>query len=401
MVCDEGKTKPAVSQLLRIVMEPKLRCMLAVVVSPLMLIGIGGVHGEVSTTRSESFRVASDMHTLSLRRSSRDAPSLERISTVASSDTPEARSAPKERPETESAPPPTDDARNDGNQETDLPQSRMLVKNGRVMLRCERSRRSVQAVVAAVNRVVQKYNGYVEQTSQNTLRVGCYHTYCGSAQRADDEASHNKNVTTDEKEEAKERQRLLDGEQLEVSMRIRIPVDRFESLYEACKNIERSSVTSEGYDVEDITARYVDAAARVSALQATHDQLLAIMKRADAVSDVLKVQTQLGKVNQELESYKQQTRWFRQESSMSKLFLTIKESEPSFEGQRSAKHVSRPWKAFEQGVAFWKETFALLVDGSVYVCIFGFPLVCIGGCLIALGKMLEKPIGALGRQCTD
>jgi hypothetical protein len=42
----------------------------------------------------------------------------------------------------------------------------------------------------------------------------------------------------------------------------------------------------------DVTDQFVDAAARAASLEATHSQLLALMKRADSVKDVLAVQRQ-------------------------------------------------------------------------------------------------------------
>ena len=54
----------------------------------------------------------------------------------------------------------------------------------------------------------------------------------------------------------------------------------------------------------DVTDRFVDAAARAASLEATHSQLLALMKRADTVKDVLSVQQQLSQIEQQLESKK-------------------------------------------------------------------------------------------------
>ena len=56
------------------------------------------------------------------------------------------------------------------------------------------------------------------------------------------------------------------------------------------------------------TGEFVDHAARASSLEATHNQLLALMKRADQVADVLNVQRELHSISAELESQKVSTK---------------------------------------------------------------------------------------------
>lgn len=52
----------------------------------------------------------------------------------------------------------------------------------------------------------------------------------------------------------------------------------------------------------DVTADYVDAASRARALEATRDQLLALMRSANEVKEVLAVQRELSSVTQQLEA---------------------------------------------------------------------------------------------------
>ena len=71
------------------------------------------------------------------------------------------------------------------------------------------------------------------------------------------------------------------------------------------------------------TGQYVDHAARASSLEATHAQLLALMKRADQVSDVLKVQQELHRISEQLESQKAVMQRLKKDSTFSTIRLQI------------------------------------------------------------------------------
>eukprot|EP00928_Gymnodinium_smaydae_P091520 TRINITY_DN75240_c0_g1_i1.p1 TRINITY_DN75240_c0_g1~~TRINITY_DN75240_c0_g1_i1.p1 ORF type:complete len:400 (+),score=42.83 TRINITY_DN75240_c0_g1_i1:166-1365(+) len=378
MVSDEEKVKPANLQASWKMTYSHGRCICAAILFTFLLIIIGQANGDTN----ESLYVTEELAGLesaprvSALSAKKRRASFDQASTSSVGKMHKASRAHMDEM-ADSSVKQMGNERADGFEEQQLPQSRMLVKSGRMILRSERGREVLRNVVLAVNTLVTSHHGYVESTSENTVSMGCYHRRCRSRYASDGEQDTD-GVSRDDAD-WQERQRALNGEHLEVLLKIRVPVNEFDNLYRACSSISRTTVLEEGYDVEDVTARYVDAAARQSALQATHDQLLTIMKKADAVSDVLKVQAQLSKVDQDLESYKQQTRWLERESSMSKLSLTVKESEPNFHMLSTAPQISRPWRAFQNGIYFWNEVLASAVDGSVYVCVFGMPLACVGG----------------------
>jgi hypothetical protein len=78
--------------------------------------------------------------------------------------------------------------------------------------------------------------------------------------------------------------------------------------------------------VED--SQYVDNAARMRTIEATVEQLQALMKRATNVHEVLSVQSQMSSFVQQLESYKARLQYLERASAMSTLTVTIREEPP-------------------------------------------------------------------------
>lgn len=95
----------------------------------------------------------------------------------------------------------------------------------------------------------------------------------------------------------------IEGEELHeynLTTRVRIPAAKFNDFISyAEKGFE---VKSKSVSSENITDAYVDNEARLKNLKAQETQILEIMKKADKVEDVLKVQAELYKVRGEIES---------------------------------------------------------------------------------------------------
>lgn len=85
-----------------------------------------------------------------------------------------------------------------------------------------------------------------------------------------------------------------------LTTRVRIPAGKFENFIEYAEN--GFEVKSKSISSENITDAYVDNEARLKNLQAQETQILEIMKKANTVEEVLKVQTELYKVRGEIES---------------------------------------------------------------------------------------------------
>lgn len=86
----------------------------------------------------------------------------------------------------------------------------------------------------------------------------------------------------------------------------RVPADKYDSfLGEAC---ELGTLTRKSERKDDVTMSYVDVESHIKALNAEYDSLIALMEKAESLTDVIELQTRLTEVNYQLDSYKSQLR---------------------------------------------------------------------------------------------
>ena len=173
-----------------------------------------------------------------------------------------------------------------------------------------------------------------------------------------------------------------------VQMTIWVPVQKFDAVMEALEGLvgENGDLGSDG-DVHDsskhardVTAEYVDRSARKSALEGTHKQLLKLMEKAQNVNEVLQVQRELNRINQDIEAQAARMKHLKSTSDMSQITVRV-----------SQKHVYEPpkpapwWSTFAPGRAFHhaidalRDILAGILDVLVWSVVFCIP-VSIAGC---------------------
>lgn len=104
---------------------------------------------------------------------------------------------------------------------------------------------------------------------------------------------------------------------------LRIPADSADSFVSTLSG--STNVVSSSRSAEDITLTYVDTETRVTALETERDRLLELMEKAETVSDLLEIESQLSEVNYELESYSSQLRTLDNQVDYATIYLTIEE----------------------------------------------------------------------------
>ncbi|ERI94595.1 hypothetical protein HMPREF1982_00904 [Clostridiales bacterium oral taxon 876 str. F0540] len=85
-----------------------------------------------------------------------------------------------------------------------------------------------------------------------------------------------------------------------ITARVRIPADKFDSFVAYTE--KGFSVKNKSISSENITDVYVDNEARLKNLRAQEEQVLSILKKANTVEEVLKVQTELYKIRGDAEA---------------------------------------------------------------------------------------------------
>ena len=95
----------------------------------------------------------------------------------------------------------------------------------------------------------------------------------------------------------KERERLAG------SIAIRVPAEHFDDAMRTLRELA-VDVTSDRTSSKDVTEEYVDLSAKLQNLEATEEQLLRIMEKAETVEDILNVQRELSRTRCEIEQTK-------------------------------------------------------------------------------------------------
>jgi PKD repeat protein len=116
-----------------------------------------------------------------------------------------------------------------------------------------------------------------------------------------------------------------EGERLKGTISIRVPAGDFTNIMQAITNLA-VEVTSQNTSSQDVTEEYVDLTAKLGTLEATEQQLLAIMQKAEKVEDVLAVQRELTNTRTQIEQTKGRMQYLEKTSATSLIEVTLEQS---------------------------------------------------------------------------
>ena len=109
----------------------------------------------------------------------------------------------------------------------------------------------------------------------------------------------------------------------QVSMTIRVPVERLDEALTTIKNETTLPIISENVSSQDVTAEYTDLNSRLTNLQAAEKQLQEIMASATKTEDVLSVYSQLVSVREQIELIKGQMKYYEQSAALSSVNIQL------------------------------------------------------------------------------
>ena len=105
------------------------------------------------------------------------------------------------------------------------------------------------------------------------------------------------------------------------SVTLRVPAGAFENLVAGVRGLGTvRALTSHG---QDVTAQYADIQAKLTALNATRDQLLTILHRATAIGDVLAVQDRINDVQTQIDQLTGQQKVLDDQTSYAALSVDV------------------------------------------------------------------------------
>ncbi|MFA5317764.1 MAG: DUF4349 domain-containing protein, partial [Dehalococcoidales bacterium] len=115
------------------------------------------------------------------------------------------------------------------------------------------------------------------------------------------------------------------GERLVGNISIRVAVDYFDEAILALRGLA-VEVNSETTSSQDVTEEYVDLGAKLRNLQATEEQLLRLMEKAEDVKDILAVQLELSRTRGEIEQTQGRMQYLERTSSSSLINVSLEQS---------------------------------------------------------------------------
>ena len=134
--------------------------------------------------------------------------------------------------------------------------------------------------------------------------------------------------------------RIWGEEDIRGRISIRIPDGSFETVLAELRELA-VRVTSESTESQDVTEEYVDLQSRLKNAEATENQYLLILEKAEKIEDILRVYDSLTRVRNEIEQIKGRVQYLERTSSMSLVSVNL-ESEATASGL-----VRAGWSALE------------------------------------------------------
>ena len=116
-----------------------------------------------------------------------------------------------------------------------------------------------------------------------------------------------------------------EGERLVGSIAIRVPAEHFDDAMRALRGMA-VEVNSESTSSRDVTEEYVDLSAKLQNLEATEEQLVRIMAKAETVEDILHVQRELSTTRGDIEQTKGRMQYLERTSAMSIIDIRLEQS---------------------------------------------------------------------------
>ena len=131
-----------------------------------------------------------------------------------------------------------------------------------------------------------------------------------------------------------------EGERLRGTITIRVPAKHFADAMRSINELA-VEVTSQNTSSKDVTEEYVDLSAKLQNLEATEQQLLRIMEKAEKVEDILAVQKELSRTREEIERTKGRMQYLERTSETSLIEVYLEQSKLDVKLSASKRNVKQ------------------------------------------------------------
>jgi len=166
-----------------------------------------------------------------------------------------------------------------------------------------------------------------------------------------------------------------EGEEKRGRISIRVPDDKFEMTLSELRSLA-VRVKSESTNSQDVTEQYVDLQARLKNAEATENQYLTLLEKAEEVEDILRIYDSLSRVRYEIEHIKGQMQYLERTTSMSLISVNLEPAATARGLVRAGWSALEALKSAVRGIVIfgqWLGTIAiwLLIFSPIWGAIVG------------------------------
>jgi Domain of unknown function (DUF4349) len=125
------------------------------------------------------------------------------------------------------------------------------------------------------------------------------------------------------------------------SLVLRLPATKFEEAFAAAKALGR--VLAESRSADDVTEEFVDLGIRLDNAKKSRDRLLEILQKAEKIEDILRVETELRRLTEEIERMEGRIKFLRDQVAMATLRVTLQATSTPPPPKRSRQRSRFDW----------------------------------------------------------
>ena len=181
-------------------------------------------------------------------------------------------------------------------------------------------------------------------------------------------------------------------DQLYVNATFRVPASKFDSVMASLRN--QGDVLSEDISSYEVTMQLVDLEARLKNLRASETAFLALLDRAESVSDIVAVQGELSRIQGDIESFEAQRAALADQVEMSSINVSL---------QLPVSPVDQASGDFDLGYEISSALANLInvgravVTAAINIVVIGIPIAVIGG---LFGSLIGRALLAVSAWVT-
>lgn len=166
------------------------------------------------------------------------------------------------------------------------------------------------------------------------------------------------------------------GNRTEYTIEIRVPAKNFETLLEGVTQTA-TKVDSKNISALDVTEEFIDVEARIKTKKEIEERYKELLKRANSIEDILKIESELGTLRADIESFEGRLKYLKNRVTLSTLSVTFYEK-----GESTTSFGYEISSALGSG---WENLLSFVI-GIFYI----WPFILIGTAIFVVIRRIRK-----------